>query len=129
MNPFKWYIKPIETNQNQLQTTRKEAESMAKQKMRPALSPEARESQMISLAVDLAEQQLRDGTASSQVITHYLKLGTTKERIEREILEKQKDLLEAKAESIKSAKRVEELYTNALNAMRNYSGQGDPDDY
>ena len=102
---------------------------MAKQKMRPALSPEARESQMISLAVDLAEQQLRDGTASSQVITHYLKLGTTKERIEREILEKQKDLLEAKAESIKSAKRVEELYTNALNAMRNYSGQGDPDDY
>lgn len=102
---------------------------MAKRKMRPALSPEARESQMISLAVDLAEQQLRDGTASSQVITHYLKLGTTKERIEREILEKQKDLLEAKAESIKSAKRVEELYTNALNAMRNYSGQGDPDDY
>lgn len=129
MNPFKCYIKPIKTNQNQLQTTRKEAESMAKQKMRPALSPEARESQMISLAVDLAEQQLRDGTASSQVITHYLKLGTTKERIEREILEKQKDLLEAKAESIKSAKRVEELYTNALNAMRNYSGQGDPDDY
>lgn len=117
------------TNQNQLKTTRKEAESMAKQKMRPALSPEARESQMISLAVDLAEQQLRDGTASSQVITHYLKLGTTKEHIEREILEKQKDLLEAKAESIKSAKRVEELYTNALNAMRNYSGQGDPDDY
>ena len=97
--------------------------------MRPALTPEARENQLISLAVDLAEKQLQEGTASSQVITHYLKLGTTKERIEREILEKQKDLLEAKAESIKSAKRVEELYTNALNAMRNYSGQGDPDDY
>ena len=61
--------------------------------MRPALTPEARENQLISLAVDLAEKQLREGTASSQVITHYLKLGSTKERIEKEILEKQKDLI------------------------------------
>ena len=98
-------------------------------KMRPALTPEARENQMISLAVDLAEQQLRDGTASSQVITHYLKLGSTKERIEKEILEKQKELISAKTESMKSAQRVEELYTNALNAMRNYSGHGDSDEY
>ena len=97
--------------------------------MRPALTPEAREDQMISLAVDLAEQQLRDGTASSQVITHYLKLGSTKERIEKEILEKQKELISAKTESMKSAQRVEELYTNALNAMRNYSGHGDSDEY
>ena len=97
--------------------------------MRPALTPEARENQMISLAVDLAEQQLRDGTASSQVITHYLKLGSTKERIEKEILEKQKELISAKTESMKSAQRVEELYTNALNAMRNYSGHGDSDEY
>lgn len=97
--------------------------------MRPALSPEARENQMISLAVDLAERQLIEGTASSQVITHYLKLGSTKERIEKEILEKQKELIDAKTESLKSAKRVEELYTNALNAMRNYAGQGEPDEY
>lgn len=90
---------------------------------RPALSPEARENQMIALAVDLAEQQLRDGTASSQVITHYLKLGSTKERIEREILEKQKDLIEAKTQSLQSAKRVEELYANAMAAFRTYSGQ------
>lgn len=94
-------------------------------KMRPALTPEARESQMISLAVDLAEQQLRDGTASSQVITHYLKLGSTKERIEKEILEKQKMLIEAKTETLQSAKRVEELYENALKAMKVYSGRGD----
>lgn len=91
-------------------------------KMRPALTPDARESQLISLATDLAEQQLRDGTASSQVITHYLKLGSSKERLEQEILEQQKDLMKAKTEAIKSAKRIEELYTNALEAMRSYSG-------
>lgn len=96
-------------------------------KMRPALSPEARENQLISLAVDLAEQQLREGTASSQVITHYLKLGSTKEKIEKEILEKQKELINAKTENLKSAKRVEELYADALNAMKNYSGQGEDD--
>ena len=98
-------------------------------KIRPALSPEARENQLIALAVDLAEKQLMEGTASSQVITHYLKLGTTKEKIEREIMEKQKELLEAKAENLRSAKKVEELYINALNAMKNYSGHDDEDDY
>ena len=102
--------------------------SESSRKMRPALSPEARENQLISLAVDLAEQQLRDGTASSQVITHYLKLGSTKERIEKEILEKQKELIEAKTQSLQSAQRIEELYMNALDAMRNYSGQGSSDD-
>ena len=69
--------------------------SESSRKMRPALSPEARENQLVSLAVDLAEKQLREGTASSQVITHYLKLGSTKEKIEKEILEKQKELIEA----------------------------------
>ena len=96
--------------------------------MRPALTPEARENQLISLAVDLAEQQLREGTASSQVITHYLKLGSTKERIEKEILEKQKELISAKTEALQSAKRIEELYTDAISAMRKYSGQGESDD-
>ena len=103
--------------------------SESSRKMRPALSPEARENQLVSLAVDLAEKQLRDGTASSQVITHYLKLGSTKDKIEKEILEKQKELIDAKTQSLQSAQRIEELYKNALDAMRNYSGQGDPDDY
>lgn len=97
-------------------------------KRRPALTPEARENQMIALAVDLAEKQLIEGTASSQVITHYLKLGSTKEKIEKEILEKQKELISAKTEALQSAQRVEELYANALKAMQNYSGQGDPED-
>lgn len=103
--------------------------SETKRKMRPALTPEARESQLISLAVDLAEQQLRDGTASSQVITHYLKLGSSREKLERERLESENKLLRAKAENLKSMKRVEELYSEALKAMRNYNGQGDPSDY
>ena len=98
-------------------------------RIRPATTPEARESQMISLAIDLAERQLLEGTASSQVITHYLKLGSTKERIEKEILEKQKELIVAKTEQLHSAQRIEELYANALDAMRNYSGHDDSDDY
>ena len=92
---------------------------------RPALTPAARENQLIALAIDRAEQQLLDGTASSQVITHYLKLGSTKERLEREKLERENELLRAKAESIQSAQRIEELYKNALDAMRSYRGEGD----
>ena len=88
----------------------------------PATTPEAREKQMVAYAVDLAEKQLREGTASSQVITHYLKLGSMQSKLEREILEKQKELITAKTESIKSGKKVEELYLNALNAMKSYSG-------
>jgi uncharacterized protein YcaQ len=98
-------------------------------KRRPALNPDARENQLIALAVDLAEKQLMEGTASSQVITHYLKLGSSEERIKREILERQKELITAKTEALQSQKRVEELYAEALKAMREYNGHGDPDDY
>jgi hypothetical protein len=96
----------------------------------PATTPEGRENQLISLAMDLVEKRLLAGTASSQETTHFLKLGSTKERLEKDILEKQKDLITAKTESIQSAKRVEELYVNALNAMRRYSGdrRGDDDE-
>ena len=111
--------KGVESMAKKKETTMKDTSK----KIRPATTPEARENQLISLAVDLAEKQLLEGTASSQVITHYLKLGSTKERIEREILEKQKALIEAKTENLQSAKRIEELYTNAINAMKNYSGQ------
>ncbi len=93
-------------------------------KVRPALTPEARENQMISLAVDLAEKQLLDGTASSQVITHYLKLGTVREQLERERLEKENALLVAKVDALQSQKRSEELFQEAIAAMKRYSGQG-----
>lgn len=100
---------------------------MAKSR-RPAMTPDARENQMINLAVDLAEKQLEEGTASSQVITHFLKLGSSKERLEREKLEEENKLLRAKTENLQSQKRVEELYAEALAAMRRYNGQGDLND-
>lgn len=91
----------------------------------PATTPEARENQLIAMAVDLAEKQILNGTASSQVLSHFLRLGSIKDRLEKEILQEKKELLQAKTESIKSGKKVEELYKNALNAMRSYSGQGE----
>ena len=103
-------------------STRKKEEP--KRRRPPATTPEARENQLISLAVDLAEQQLSEGTASSQVISHYLKLASSKERLEKERLTHEVELLKAKTEAIQSAKRVEELYKEALNAMKAYSGQG-----
>lgn len=105
---------------------RKRAETISDDlpKRKPALTPEARENQMISYAVDLAEKQLREGTASSQVITFYLKLGSTKERAEKEKLEEEVKLLKAKTEALQSAKKSEELFEAAINAFRSYSGSG-----
>ena len=96
---------------------------------RPALTPEARENQCISLAMDLAEQQLRDGTASSQVITHFLKAGASRAELEKEKLRRENLVLEAKAKAYESSEEIKTLYENALKAMRNYSGAGEPDEY
>lgn len=90
--------------------------------MRPALTPESREQQMIGLAMDLVEQRLLNGTASSQETTHFLKLATTKYELEKEQLRRQNELMVAKKESLESTHRVEELYKKALEAMRTYSG-------
>lgn len=98
--------------------------SESSRKMRPALTPEAREQQLISLAVDLVEKRLIEGTASSQETTHFLKLATTKAKLEKEILEKQKDLIVAKTETMKSQKRTEEMFEEAIKAFKNYSGHG-----
>ena len=98
-------------------------------KIRPALTPEAKESQMISLAHDLAEKQLRDGTASSQVITHFLKMGSEKERLEREKLQEENRLLKARTKALANAEEIKVLYEQALKAMRSYAGEGDPDEY
>lgn len=93
------------------------------------MTPKARENQMIALAMDAAERQLLDGSASSQVITHFLKLGTERERLEREKLEKENELLRAKTEAIESGEEMKSLYEEAIKAMRNYAGQGDADEY
>ena len=97
-------------------------------KIRPALTPEARENQMISLAVDLAEKQLQEGTASSQVITHYLKLGSMRERLEKEKLEEENKLLRARTKAIEEAADMKDLYEKAIKAMQRYSGNGDDDE-
>lgn len=97
-------------------------------RVKPAMTEEAREQQMVALAIDLAEQQLLNGTASSQVITHYLKIGSSKERLERAIREKEKELIEAKTENLRSAQRVEELYANAIKAIGIYAGRDDDDE-
>lgn len=91
----------------------------------PAQTPEAREAQLISLAYDAAESQMRDGTATSQVITHFLKLGTEKAKLEREILREQAKLYAAKTEELESRQRSEALYEEAIAAMRKYSGHED----
>lgn len=104
----------------------------AKRRLPPAKTPEAQENRMISMAMDLAEKKLQDGTASNQLICHFLKLGSTKEKLEKEMLEKQMRNLDAKTEAIESSKRVEELYSEAISAFRRYNGyeeeEGDGDD-
>jgi hypothetical protein len=94
----------------------------------PATTPDGRERQLIAAAYDLAEQQIRDGTATAQVITHFLKLGTEREKLERTRLQGENRLLEAKVDSLASASRVEELYKNALAAMKSYAGRGSVDE-
>lgn len=100
-------------------TTKKTKKSGSR---RPAKTPEARENHLISLAVDLAEKQLMDGTAKATTINHFLDLATTKKQLELEKLKQETKLMEAKTESIESARRTESLYKEALDAFMRYSG-------
>lgn len=103
--------------------------SSSKKQLSPSLSPEAREQRLINLSYNLVEQRLLDGTATSQETTHFLKLGSSKERNEREKLEEEIKLLKAKTENLQSMKRSEALMEEALQAFRTYSGQGDSNEY
>lgn len=98
-------------------------------KLRPALNPDARENQLISLAIDLVEQRLRDGTASSQETTHFLKLASPKYKLEQKKLELDNELTAAKTKALADAKEIKVLYEEALKAMRRYGGHGDEDEY
>lgn len=95
---------------------------------RPALSPDARELQVASLAIDLAEKQIREGTASSQVITHFLKVASSKERLEKAILEKQDKLIDAKTQALNAQRKYDELVANALDVFKMYSGYADDEE-
>lgn len=110
---------------------RRKAAEADRRRHRPATTPEARENELVSCAIDLAEEQIRGGTASSQVITHFLKLGSSREHLEQERIKHENDLLQVKREQIAGQARVEELYINALQAMQQYSGSDplpQPDD-
>lgn len=107
-------------------TPMKDGESPSKRR-RSATTPEARENQLIAAAYDLAERQIEAGTASSQVITHYLKLGSSREKLEQARLAGENSLIAAKIEMMESQKRIEEMYGAALAAMKSYAGQ-DPGD-
>lgn len=95
----------------------------------PAMSPEAQENEMIALAIRLAKKQLEEGTASSQTINHYLKLGTVKEQLELEKLKRETELLTAKTEAVKSAQKSEEMVEKAIAAFKEYSGNGEDEYY
>lgn len=107
----------------------KVASPLSTPKTRPALSPENREQQLAALAMDLVEQRLRDGTASSQETTHFLKAVSSESALKRKLMEKELELTEAKTKSLADQAELKELYADALKAMRNYAGQGDPDEY
>lgn len=100
----------------------------SKKRSKPALTPEGRENQCIALAYSLAEKRLREGTATSQEVVHFLRLGSQNSRYEQDILKAKKEMMEAKTEQIQSQKRVEELYANALSAMRSYGMHSDEED-
>lgn len=98
------------------------SEKLVQRRSAPAVDPESRENQLMRLAVDQAEEMLLEHRAPTQIVVHYLKLATTKNQLEKEKLRKENILLEAKANAIESAAKSEELYTRAIEAMREYSG-------
>lgn len=106
-------------------SNKKKSRKTTEKKSKPASSPEAREKQLTRLAVDLAEKQLRDGTASPSIINHYLKIASSRESLERDILEKQAKMIEAKAQNITRDREVEELTKSAIEAMRSYTSSSD----
>lgn len=110
------------TKKNDTTISERPSKTVNRRASRPATTPEGREQQLANLAVDLAEKQLREGTASSAVITHYLKIASKREVLEREILEKQSRLIQAKSESIVKEKEQEQLAKDAIDAMKSYSG-------
>lgn len=95
----------------------------------PASTPEERENQLTSMAYDLAADRIMNGTATAQEIVYFLKLGSPKTKLEMELLKKQNQLMQAKTESIQSAKRMEELYSKAMAMMSEYDGSADDDEF
>ena len=109
-------------------TNEKDPNDHIRRKRKPATTPEGRESQMVALAMDVAEERMRNGTASAAEIVHFLKLGSSKERLDQEDKKHDIKLKAAKTEAIQASQRIEELYTQALASMKKYSGQDDSEE-
>lgn len=92
-----------------------------KRALKPADNPESREKQLVNLAVDLAEKQLREGTAPPSVINHFLKIASKRESLERDILERQAELITSKAKNMNKDRDAEELAKAAIEAMKSYT--------
>lgn len=92
-------------------------------RLRPATTPEGREKQMVALAYDLVEKRIREGTATSQEVTHFLKLGSSRETLEQERLRHENELTQAKIDAMAAQGRIEELYRDAILAMNTYQGR------
>lgn len=103
--------------------TRNGVNELGKRKDAPAITPEAREQQMIAKAERLAEQKLEDGTASPQIIVHYLRLGTTRALLEQELLKTKNDLMTAQAEAVRAQAQLETMFNDAVKVFTKYSGQ------
>ena len=101
---------------------RRKPDNESERRRKPATSPEFREQEISSLAYDLAEEQIRGGNASSQVITHFLKMGSRREQLEQQRISHENDLLQVKRKAIEDQARIEELYIGAIDAMRSYGG-------
>lgn len=103
--------------------------SSSNKKMRPALTPEANEQQMISLTMDLVRQRLLDGTATAQETTHFLKLASRENQLKLEKLQRENELLTAKTKALEEQSEYKQIVEEAIKAMTLYKGQGEPDEY
>lgn len=106
-------------------------EGTSRSRRRPATTPEEREHRLINLSYDAAEEQIKEGRATSQLLVHFLRLGTEQASLEKERLRGENALLEARVDSLASAKRIEELYSEAMKAFSSYQGHEEvvpPDD-
>ena len=112
----------------EVNTAVKQKQTATERMDNPAITSEAREQQLIAKAERLAEKKLEDGTASPQIIVHYLRLGTTRERIEKEILERQKELITAKTEALQAAAKIDSLYEEAMKMFKRYNGGDESDE-
>ena len=101
---------------------RKNSDGTIQRRMAPAVDPEARENQLISLATDAAERELLKENPDKRIVVHYLKLATTKAQLEKEKLRKENSLLEVKTDAVKSSAKTEEMYAEAIKAMQLYQG-------